>query len=132
MTRKARTTSPGRTLVPSDFAVRLRKAATSADGTIDAAKLRRLAMRNGVWDERYAKLSNGLARMSIGNTSAPARESSPIKSNRDAQRPWGFDDAAARRAAARDPALARERSTRMATSGKESRIRFSEFVNHPQ
>jgi hypothetical protein len=67
MTRKARTKSPERSVVPSDFAMRLRKAVTGADGTIDAAKLQRLAVRNGVWNERYAKLSNGLARMSIGN-----------------------------------------------------------------
>jgi hypothetical protein len=67
MTRKARTRSHARSVPPSDFALRLRKAVTSADGTIDVAKLRRLAVDNGVWDERYAKLSNGLARMSIGN-----------------------------------------------------------------
>ncbi len=67
MTRKARTKSPDRSVASSDFALRLRKAVTSADGTIDVAKLWRLAVDNGVWDERYAKLSNGLARMSIGN-----------------------------------------------------------------
>jgi hypothetical protein len=67
MTRKARTRSPRRFVVLSDFAGRLRKSVTNANGTIDAAKLRGLALSNGVWDERYAKLSNGLARMSIGN-----------------------------------------------------------------
>jgi hypothetical protein len=67
MTRKARTKSLDRSIIPSDFAMRLRKAVTSAEGTVDAAKLRQLALRNGVWDERYANLSNGLARMSIGN-----------------------------------------------------------------
>jgi hypothetical protein len=39
----------------------------AADGTIDLGKLCAVAEANGVWDDRYAKLNPGLARMTIGN-----------------------------------------------------------------
>lgn len=34
---------------------------------VDRAKLRKFAQANGVWDDKYAALSNGLARMNIVN-----------------------------------------------------------------
>jgi hypothetical protein len=50
-----------------DLAVRLKKHVAADDGSIDLAKLRKLAEANGVWDERYNKLNAGLARMTCGN-----------------------------------------------------------------
>ncbi len=50
-----------------DLAVRLKKHLAANDGTIDLTKLRALAEANGCWDNRYAAVNVGLARMSVSN-----------------------------------------------------------------
>jgi hypothetical protein len=63
-----------------DLAVRLKRHVTTADGTIDVAKLRTLAELNGVWRSEYAKLNPGLARMTCGNRlRALARNGGAVK-----------------------------------------------------
>jgi hypothetical protein len=36
-------------------------------GKVDMAKLREVALQNGVWSDRYATLNPGMARMVVGN-----------------------------------------------------------------
>lgn len=50
-----------------ELAERLRRHLAAQDGTIDLAKLRKLAEANGVWRPGYEKLNAGLARMSVSN-----------------------------------------------------------------
>lgn len=50
-----------------DLAKRLKKFVTADDGTVDLGKLKALAERNGIWNERYATLNPGMARMNVGN-----------------------------------------------------------------
>ena len=49
------------------LARKLRKYLATDGGTIDLAKLQRLAERNDVWASRYASLNAGLARMTVAN-----------------------------------------------------------------
>jgi hypothetical protein len=50
-----------------DVALRLKRHITADDGSVDVAKLKALAQRNGVWLGSYEKLNAGLARMIVGN-----------------------------------------------------------------
>jgi hypothetical protein len=50
-----------------DLALRLKKHLAADDGSTDVTKLRALAEANGCWDERYAAVNVGLARMTVSN-----------------------------------------------------------------
>jgi hypothetical protein len=63
-----------------DLALRMREAVRGDDGTVDLARLQRLAEANGVWSDRWAALNAGLQRMACGNAlRALARHGTPIK-----------------------------------------------------
>lgn len=50
-----------------EFGQALCKAVVGPDRKVDMAKLREVALQNGVWQERYQTLNPGMARMVVGN-----------------------------------------------------------------
>jgi hypothetical protein len=47
------------------LAKRLKRHITADDGSVDLVKLKTLAKANNIWNDRYAALNAGLARMTI-------------------------------------------------------------------